>query len=93
MHTDLMTAEERAYIDAVAERLQDAPETLARWTTGVCPECGTRPGPTEPDPDRFAEHAMIRETVVIGCEGYWVINPNAVGIDSPNWHDWNLPTD
>jgi hypothetical protein len=22
---------------------------------------------------------------VVGCEGYWVINPNAVGIPSPNW--------
>jgi hypothetical protein len=26
--------------------------------------------------------------VVVGCEGYFHINPNLVGIDSPQWQDW-----
>lgn len=25
------------------------------------------------------------EIVLIGCEGYWQINPNLVGISAPNW--------
>jgi hypothetical protein len=23
--------------------------------------------------------------ILIACEGYWMINPNLVGIDTPNW--------
>ena len=28
---------------------------------------------------------VVGAVVVVGCEGYWVINPNVVGIPSPNW--------
>ncbi len=58
--------------------------------TDRCTECGEVPGwPNEdhitlPRPDGSA-------AVVIGCEGYYLINPNLVGIDAPDWQP--LPAD
>jgi hypothetical protein len=54
--------------------------------TNTCPECGV----DLQDDDADIEHLIITLTsdttaVVVGCEGYFVINPNLVGIDAPNW--------
>jgi len=26
--------------------------------------------------------------VIVGCEGYWMVNPTAVGMELGNWQDW-----
>lgn len=48
-----------------------------------CPECCE-------EIDIFnTEHLIWGErddvVIIIGCEGYWAIDPALVGIDSPNW--------
>lgn len=59
--------------------------------TGVCPECGSDFEKTN-EADAYADrhHLIVTLTsdtfaVVVACEGYFVVNPNLVGIDAPNW--------
>jgi hypothetical protein len=61
------------------------------WQTTICPECGDIP-----TPDRLGglsgtspyTHILDDDGyVLIGCEGYFVINPAVLGITS-NWSDW-----
>jgi hypothetical protein len=55
----------------------------------VCPECGQDAEKVTHD----ADHIVIGQKtggetlyyVIIGCEDYWTVNPNELGIDSPNW--------
>lgn len=71
-----------------------------RYLTNVCPECGdtidtwdaaTRDvhvvtnTANDGDPKVYA--------VVVACEGYWVINPEVVGLPRDNWQDWTEVTD
>lgn len=70
-----------AYVTAVAQAMRsNAP--LGRWLTMHCTECGTAPGQ---DDD---EHVIIDGYVIIGCEGYWIVNPATVGFDLEGWDDW-----
>ncbi len=73
------TADDRAYLDAVAVRGFGA---LTQHLKRVCPECGVEPAGT----DEASAHALTEDGhVVIGCEGYWVIDPAAVGLDPGGW--------
>lgn len=70
-----------AYVQAVAA----APlNVIALWLTNVCTECDLQPTAEGTESD----HGMIGDFVLIGCEGYYVVNPNVVGIRNPNWCDW-----
>jgi hypothetical protein len=62
--------------------------------TTVCPECGETSNEFDsfhtvmsvnPGPELTSSGVYI----IIGCEGYWVVNPNLVGIVSKTWTDWN----
>lgn len=49
-----------------------------------CPECDRCPAICDPD------HVMGYSGpngwfVLVGCEGYWVLDPNEFGIERPNW--------
>ncbi|MET0416573.1 MAG: hypothetical protein ABW022_11200 [Actinoplanes sp.] len=55
----------------------------------ACPECGVDFDNLD---DVYADdqHIIMLTTidtpaVVVGCEGYFVVDPNLVGIVSPNW--------
>lgn len=57
-------------------------------TTDKCTECDQAIG------DQYfqtADHWYLYDrqrgehVIVIGCQGYYVINPNAVGINDPKW--------
>lgn len=51
--------------------------------TRTCPECGAHVYPGDPN------HVLTSDGyVVVGCEGYWTVNPNLVGVYAPNWCDW-----
>ena len=83
----MFDARTRAYLRAV--RLASR-EVTAPWRTGTCPECG------EPIPgDGFVTghdgeyaHIILDGAVVLGCEGYFVINPAAAGLNPEQWQDW-----
>ncbi len=97
MSTDITLAAAR-YIAAVATALMKNPDALI--TTAICSECESEPG-DEPTPalaldDHVSllydgEHIFAAvdgwTAVIIGCEGYWAIDPNSVGIYSPGWQD------
>lgn len=43
-----------------------------------CPTCGQ----DYPNP---ATHVVIDDEVVLACDGYRVVDPNAVGLSDPEW--------
>ena len=54
--------------------------------TNECPECAEVQGHLENDDHLVWSSSKGDEVVVIiGCEGYWVVDPSLVGINSPNW--------
>jgi hypothetical protein len=68
-----------AYLTAVIAALTRRDPSIAAYVSPTCPECGRSPRPDE------GAHIILGDAVAIGCEGYWVINPNAVGIRKPQW--------
>ncbi len=83
----LIDTKSAVYVLAVAAAVGGLrPEVL----TDQCPECGTILGRLEHDyhlvvPMPDADPKGREVAVIIGCEGYWVVNPALVGIDAPNW--------
>jgi hypothetical protein len=67
------------YLAAVVTALMRNDPAVQPYLSPVCPECGQLPEPED------GIHIVLGAAVVIGCEGYWVINPNVIGIPSPNW--------
>lgn len=60
--------------------------------TTRCPECGSDFADLD-EAYEDTEHIIVLTTsdttaVVVACEGYFVIDPNLVGIDAPNWQNW-----
>jgi hypothetical protein len=56
---------------------------IGRWLTHICPECEAVPG----NDDQW--HVVDEEGyVLVACEAYWVVNPNAIGMVRPDWMDW-----
>jgi hypothetical protein len=68
-----------AYLAAVMRAMMHSDPRIARYLSPICPECGKLAHRED------GVHVVLGTAVVVGCEGYWVINPNAVGISSPNW--------
>jgi hypothetical protein len=68
-----------AYLGAVIRAMIRSDPRIARYLSPICPECG-RLAATED-----GVHIVLGSVVVVGCEGYRVINPNAVGIPDPDW--------
>jgi hypothetical protein len=78
----------RRYLRAV--RLA-APATIAPWRTNYCPECGDEVaggGLILSGAEDERPHVLIRGIVVLGCEGYPIISPAALGLDPGQWEDW-----
>jgi hypothetical protein len=68
-----------AYVAAVSTALMRQDPALLPYLSPICPECDQ-----EPDPEDGV-HVVLSGAVVIGCEDYWVINPNVLAIPSPTW--------
>lgn len=80
----------KAYAEAVEVGLEIG--TITGPLTTRCPECDSDFADLD-EAYEDTEHIIIATTsdttaVVVACEGYFVVNPNLVGIDSPNWSDW-----
>lgn len=80
-----------------------APERWATWQTVTCPECGrvpaAEPGATPVpsangvyviSPEGTHGHVLMGRWVVLGCEGYFTVNPAQAGLDPGGWQDWRL---
>lgn len=77
-----MTTSQDAYLNAV----RAAPaQTIARWRTGTCPECEEYKRTEGEHPDG---HVIVNGAVVVGCQGYQVVSPAALGLDPGEWADW-----
>ncbi len=65
--------------------LRSSPGTqspVIEYLTEICPECECEPSDDSP------WHIVYAGFVLVGCEGYYVINPNILpGFAAPNWHD------
>jgi hypothetical protein len=88
-----LTAEQREYVRRVRDLLLTRPSDVpTRQLASVCPECGRNTADLNIDPEDLLAHvtadSTIRDTpaVVIGCEGYWVIDPGLVGLTNTHWH-------
>jgi hypothetical protein len=71
----------RAYHEAFLNSDVRRIEAISPWATPYCPECGEL-NPTDDN------HLTFEGIVLIGCEGYFVINPNVLGITNTRWCDW-----
>lgn len=67
------------YLAAVVAAMARRDTVIAGYLSPVCPECG------QLGDGQDGRHVVLGSAVVVGCEGYWVIDPNAVGIPRPNW--------
>lgn len=74
------------YLNRVNEALAQPGHNIK--TTTSCPECDQEIGTMGVE---TLAHWIMRDAdsgelvVVVGCEGYWVVDPGAVGIEDPNW--------
>lgn len=88
-----LTEKERAYVAAVQSMIEahadnEDASPIFPWLTTRCPECDESHADAAQKDAFEADHYMIGQAVIIGCEGYSIINPNVIGIDRPNWQDW-----
>lgn len=74
----------REYVDAVARRINAIDgNDIAHYMTTICTECDAL-GMKRPD-----NHCLIGNIVLIGCEGYFLINPaNVLDNYEGEWYDW-----
>jgi hypothetical protein len=68
-----------ALVGPLMARRTAAGSGLPHPCPGRCPECGEHVMVMD-DSDR-ADHVLARDEVVVGCEGYWIIDPALVGIE------------
>lgn len=69
---------------------QPARQAVTPWLTARCPECGDiiqGSGLVAAEGGEHA-HVVLAGAVVLGCEGYFVINPAALGLAPGQWQDW-----
>jgi hypothetical protein len=78
-HHDADARQRTAYLAAVIRALMRHDTTVQPHLSPICPECDEVPEPED------GLHVVLGAAVVIGCEGYWVIDPNLVGIHRPTW--------
>lgn len=82
-----------AYI-AKAQAAVAAGKIRPQDLTATCTECGVEATEIYNDDEAYHETAQTLDgtlVVILGCEGYWIINPASLGYtDRPNWQDWKL---
>lgn len=93
------------YLMYVAGALEEE-RVPAQYLTNICTECGQEvtwalgedPHIVMPVKEYATPQARHDANdwavyVVIACEGYWMVNPNAVGHTTDTWQDWTLLPD
>ncbi|MFC4507043.1 MULTISPECIES: hypothetical protein [Streptomyces] len=78
-----LSTQDKEYVAAVRRAPVDV---VAPYMRADCPECDY-----SVDWNDKESHVVVGSAVVIGCEGYYVVDPNVVGLSAPNWCDWREP--
>jgi len=79
------------YVATVAVRLAAGTLSPSGSCMDLCPECLRTV--ENMASDELADHrvwtgqlyGLPATVIIVGCEGYWTIDPNAVGFDRPGW--------
>lgn len=85
----IVNKETAEYVMAVIKAVQE--HRIDEVITNYCPECNQDLYEFNVQ-DHIAYVASENPDVlvlIVACEGYWVINPNLVGFNRPNWTDQN----
>ncbi|MFK0015704.1 hypothetical protein [Streptomyces sp. NPDC091027] len=78
-----LSTKDKEYLAAV----RSAPvDVIAPYMRVDCPECDFDVSWNDNE-----DHVVVGSAVVIGCEGYYVVDPNVVGVPTPDWCDWREP--
>lgn len=98
MRLELRTARYLAGVARLLLRPQPdwAMKPVRPYLTDRCPECGEKiVGVMDDGTHTWVSSGLDPSTgegpstyVVMGCEGYLVINPTVVGLPRDNWQDW-----
>ena len=82
------TPEGVEYVKAVIKGINELNPDIVPYMTTTCTECDAL-GIKRPD-----DHCLFAGMVIIGCEGYWLINP-AIVLDNykREWYDWTKGID
>lgn len=94
----IISADTAMYIACAASNWHALPPAeFDHQVTDRCPECDDVPSPLNPDDGHIVldvqDHpraGQLEQVVLVGCEGYWMINPNRIGMGNrPEWstHD------
>lgn len=83
--------EEDRYVANVAHVLTRTPEAIGQWVSHICPDC--LEVPRRGDIDHITMENAGPDVIIVGCDGTWVVNPNAVGVEVPGWEDWSKPSE
>lgn len=91
-----LTPEAIQYMAKVVAALVEG-TLLAYDRTNRCPECEEVVEPLNPSGHMIwvsrspSERTTVDDVViVIGCEGYWVVDPAAVGLPRNQWQDYRM---
>lgn len=86
----LINNERARYMLAVVEKWESG-GMPADALTDRCPECNKVADSFDREHIVLDRGNGVPVAVVIGCEDYWVIDPNLVGMPSDTWTDWRDP--
>ncbi|MFD7552448.1 hypothetical protein [Streptomyces sp. NPDC059816] len=71
-------------VEAYLTAIRQAPfRLIERYLTPVCTECDEHVVPSD-----AGDHVMVGSSVAVGCLGYYLVDPNVLGIKMPTWSDW-----
>jgi hypothetical protein len=77
-HGPTLTWEDHDYLARVGDAVAAGNRDVINALSDICTECGEH----RPHDD---VHQTIGSNVIIGCEGYWLVDPALVGIRGRNW--------
>jgi hypothetical protein len=70
------------YLSAARTAIDIEYPDIQPWLTDTCPEC------SEVVVDDGDGHFLYRGTLLVGCRGCHLVNPNVLGLDRSLWADW-----
>lgn len=87
----LITMELATYLDRAVKAIEAGRSEIP--LTNTCPECGEKVDTYLDAVDQANPHMVMQVTsdnfaILVGCEGYWMVNPATLGLDGRGWSDW-----